>query len=510
MKRFLLASAPLLFSLIVFSQPKYEFRGVWIATVENIDWPSRGNYNTALQKEEFIHQLDMHRRNGMNAVVVQVRPACDAFFPSAYEPWSEWLTGVQGKAPVPFYDPLEFMIRETHKRGMEFHAWCNPYRAVFRINRSSIALSHITRVHPDWVITYGDTQFLDPGNKEVQLYVVSVIRDMLRRYDIDAVHFDDYFYPYRIPGKEFPDDSSFAKHGNGMDKETWRRSNVDSVILMLSSMIHEEKKTCKFGISPFGVWRNLSKDSLGSDTHAGQTNYDDLYADILLWLKNGWIDYVAPQLYWEFEYKNAPFGVLLDWWGKHSYGRPCYIGLGIYRAGSNVYWRNKNQLPRQLAAIRNTANIAGMIYFSSTSFEKNPYGWNDSLRQHFYNYPALIAPMPWIDSTKPSPPVLKINTGKDSLIIQLEKGNAADTLRGYAVYKTIGGLPADSAGNLRTDSERVFMFIPNNPDAELAFNVRDLIRHKDERYYITAISKTNNESLPIPLYPIELKPPATH
>ena len=380
MKRFISLSIPLLFSLIAYAQPKYEFRAVWIATVDNIDWPSRGNYNTALQKEEFIRQLDLHQRNGMNAVVVQVRPAADAFYPSQYEPWSEWLTGTQGKPPVPYYDPLEFMITETHKRGMEFHAWCNPYRAVFRVNKSSIAASHVTRVHPEWVITYGDTKYLDPGNKEVQQFVTNVVRDMLKRYDIDAVHFDDYFYPYRIAGKEFPDNASYAKYGAGMDKETWRRSNVDSVILMLNRAIREEKKSCKFGISPFGVWRNLSQDSLGSDTHAGQTNYDDLYADILLWLKNGWIDYVTPQLYWEFEYRNAPFGVLLDWWSKHSYGRPCYVGLGYYRAGSNVYWRDKSQLPRQLTAIRNTPHIDGEVYFSSTSFLKDPYGWNDTLR----------------------------------------------------------------------------------------------------------------------------------
>ena len=507
MKRFFLAAVPVLFSFIVLGQPKHEFRAVWIATVDNIDWPSRGNYNTALQKAEFIRQLDMHQRNGMNAVIVQVRPACDAFFPSSLEPWSEWLTGKQGKAPVPYYDPLKFMIEETHKRGMEFHAWCNPYRAVFRINHSSIAASHITKIHPDWVITYGDTKYLDPGNKEVQLFVVSVIRDMLKRYDIDGIHFDDYFYPYRIAGKEFPDNVSFKKYGNGMDRDDWRRSNVDSVILMLSRTIREVRKTCKFGISPFGVWRNISQDPEGSNTHAGQTNYDDLYADILLWLKNGWIDYVVPQLYWEFEQKNAPFGPLLDWWSKHSYGRPCYIGLGYCRAGSNVYWRDKSQLPRQLTAIRNTPDVHGEVYFSSTSFFKNPNGWNDSLQNHYYNYPALIAPMPWIDSSKPSPPELVIEDSKDSLVFHFGKGNPEDSLRGFAVYKTIGNFPTDSAGSYNLDSERVFLFIPDNDEPRLAFKVADLQKNKNVRYLVTAISKTNNESEPIPLYPVTVSAP---
>lgn len=507
MKRFFLVSVPVLFSFIVLGQPKHEFRAVWIATVDNIDWPSRGNYNTALQKAEFIQQLDMHQRNGMNAVIVQVRPACDAFFPSSLEPWSEWLTGKQGKAPVPYYDPLKFMIEETHKRGMEFHAWCNPYRAVFRINHSSIAASHITKVHPNWVITYGDTKYLDPGNKEVQLFVVSVIRDMVKRYDIDGIHFDDYFYPYRIAGKEFPDNASFKKYGNGMDRDDWRRSNVDSVILMLSRTIREVRKTCKFGISPFGVWRNISQDPEGSNTHAGQTNYDDLYADIVLWLKNGWIDYVVPQLYWEFEQKNAPFGPLLDWWSKHSYGRPCYIGLGYYRAGSNVYWRDKSQLPRQLTAIRNTPDIHGEVYFSSTSFFKNPNGWNDSLQNHYYNYPALIAPMPWIDSSKPSAPELVIEDSKDSLVFHFGKGNAEDTLRGFAVYKTTGNFPMDSTGSYNLDSERVFLFIPENDEPRLVFKVADLQKNKNVRYLVTAISKTNNESEPIPLYPVTVSAP---
>ncbi len=513
MKRFLLAC--LFFcSRSAFSQPKYEFRAVWIATVDNIDWPEQGNYNTEQQKAEFIRQLDMHQRNGMNAVIVQIRPACDAFYPSAIEPWSEWLTGKQGKAPVPYYDPLEFMIEETHKRGMEFHAWCNPYRAVFQtahtvvtykhlhhkrrrivthVKQSSIAVTHVSRKHPDWILTYGDTKYLDPGNKDVQLYVNSVIRDMLSRYDIDAIHFDDYFYPYRIGGVEFPDNASYLKYGKGMDKEAWRRSNVDSVIVMLHRTIQDVRKTCKFGISPFGVWRNQSRDSLGSNTKAGQTNYDDLYADILLWLKNGWIDYVVPQLYWEFEQNNAPFGVLLDWWSKNHFDRPCYIGLGIFRAGSNIYWRDRNQLPRQLHAIRNDPDIGGEVYFSSTSFYKNTYGWSDTLRENFYNYPALIAPMPWIDSTRPSIPRVHTSSGQDSLVFRFEKGNVSDTLKGFAVYK------AEASFNI--DSSRVFRFIPDNQPAQMVFPVKKGMIQAQGRYFVTAISKTNNESDPILIYP---------
>jgi len=371
------------------AQDKREFRGVWVATVDNIDWPSRGNYNSDSQKVEFIRLLDMHKRNGMNAVVVQIRPAADAFYASPYEPWSEWLTGKQGSPPSPYYEPLEFMITETHKRGMEFHAWMNPYRAEFSIGRSSIAPNHITRIHPEWFLTYGEKRYFDPGNKEVQQYVTGVVKDIVSRYAVDAIHFDDYFYPYRLPGKEFPDNAKYLQYGNGMNKDDWRRSNTDSIIAMLSKAIKAENKKCLFGISPFGVWRNADKDSVnGSATRAGQTNYDDLYADILLWLKKGWIDYVAPQLYWEIGHKAAPYEVLLDWWSKHTYGKNCYIGLGVYKAGSNTAWKDKTQLPRQIEVLRNTPNIQGMIFYSSNSFNKNPNGWNDSLRLNYFAVPA--------------------------------------------------------------------------------------------------------------------------
>ena len=397
----------LAFSLIIYfitlppnqslAQASPEFRGVWVATVDNIDWPSQGNFNTDSQKTEFIHLLDMHQRNGLNALIVQVRPCTDAFYPSQYEPWSEWLTGTQGKPPIPYYDPLAFMVTETHKRGMAFHAWMNPYRAEFNLSNSSISATHITKLHPEWFLTYGDKRYFDPGNKQAQQYVTAVVTDVVSRYNIDAIHFDDYFYPYRIPGKEFPDEASYQQFGKGMKKDDWRRSNTDSIIAKLSRAIKKENSTCQFGISPFGVWRTQEKDPVeGSKTNGASSNYDDLYADILLWLKKGWIDYVAPQLYWEIGHRIAPYEVLLNWWSKHTYGKQCYIGLGIYRAGTNAPWKDVNQLPRQIEALRNTPNISGMIFFSSKTFEKNPNGWSDSLRLNYFKEPASLPQMKWL------------------------------------------------------------------------------------------------------------------
>lgn len=481
----------LFLSNTIFSQPKYEFRAAWVATVGNIDWPSRGNYDTEKQKAEFISLLEMHKRNGMNAVIVQVRPATDAFYPSPYEPWSQWLTGKQGRPPSPYYDPLQFMITETHKRGMEFHAWCNPYRAEFSIGHSSIAPNHITRTHPEWFIAYGGKRYFDPGNKDAQDFVVKVIRDMVSRYDIDGVHFDDYFYPYRIAGKEFGDQKSYALYGNGMDKDDWRRSNVDSVIVKLSHAIKEENPRCKFGISPFGVWRNIDQDPEGSDTKAGQTNYDDLYADILLWLREGWIDYVAPQLYWEFGHKAAAYEVLLDWWSKHTYGKHCYIGLGIYRAGSNAAWRDPTLLPRQIAALRSYPEIQGAIYFSSTSFENNPNGWCDSLRNHYYKYPALVPPMAWIDSLRPAQPMVTISSSSsflDALVLQVRNKEEEKQIRNYVVY----GFDADNPNPNKKDGSNVLKVISvSSPTQQIDIPYSISMNKK---IAVSCIDRNNNES----------------
>lgn len=401
----------------------FEFRGVWVATVVNIDWPSKKGLATETQKKEFIDLLEIHRKNGMNAIIMQVRPTGDAFFPSKYEPWSEYLTGKQGLAPSPYYDPLEFMVNETHLRGMEFHAWINPYRAIFNTATSSIAANHITNKHPEWFLTYGDKKYFNPGLPEVWNYTNQVVEDLVKRYDIDAIHMDDYFYPYRIAGKEFPDQATYLNNKRGLNKEDWRRSNCDTIVKQLQSTIRKSNPSTQFGISPFGVWRNKSTDPRGSNTKGGQTNYDDLYADILLWLEKGWIDYVAPQLYWEQGHALADYNELIEWWNKNSFGKNLYIGHGIYRAGSNLAWKNPNEIPNQIKKLRSLKNTNGSAFYSSVSFKSTLNGWNDSLQNNYYRKPALIAPIAGITkSVIETPSILKIKENEFEIQIKNTEG----------------------------------------------------------------------------------------
>lgn len=477
-------------------QPKYEFRAVWIATVMNIDWPSTKNLAPDEQKEEFISILNRQQKLGMNAVIVQVRPSADAFYPSKYEPWSEFLTGRQGEAPSPYYDPLKFMIEETHKRGMEFHAWINPYRAVFS-SSSSVAPGHVTRKHPEWFVRYGDKKYFNPGIPSVMHYLTDVVIDIVSRYDIDGIHMDDYFYPYRIAGKEFPDSKTYIQYGKGMSKDKWRRSNCDSVVKMIHDAIIETKPLIKFGISPFGVWRNSSDDPDGSDTKAGQTCYDDLYADILLWLKEGWIDYIAPQLYWEIGHKLCDYETLLDWWSSNSYGKQVYIGHGIYRAieKPTVAWHNKNELPNEIKLLRENINVQGSVYYSSSSILYDPNGWADSLRFNYYRTPALIPPMDWVDTTSPKHPhISEIKIDDDKALQRFTvtgngiNKNETESIKTFAVYlsSTLPGL---------TDHPAVI--VPADESLKFTFSLQsDLVPKEWDRCFITvtSIDRENNES----------------
>ena len=450
----------------VFAQPSptdknvFEFRAVWVATVVNIDWPSQTGLSNQAQKDEFEALLNIHQKNGMNAIIMQVRPSGDALYPSSLEPWSEYLTGKQGQAPSPFYDPLTYMIEATHKRGMEFHAWINPYRAVFDVNKSSIANNHLSKVHPEWFLTYGDKKYFNPGLPAVWEHTNKVVEDLVARYDIDAVHMDDYFYPYKIPGKEFPDEATYQKNARGLSKDDWRRSNCDTIVKQLSATIHRVKPGVQFGISPFGVWRNQSTDPRGSKTKA-TTNYDDLYADILLWLEQEWIDYVAPQLYWEQGHALADYNELIEWWNRNSYGKHLYIGHGIYRAGSNAAWKSPNEIPNQIKKMRSLKNTNGSAYFSSASFKTNANGWNDSLQQTYYHQPALIAPMDWLVQHKMTTP--KIQKKSDNSFV-LTDSNPSNHLKHFALiqktktgYSVAAILPKDCTNfNLKS------LNIPNN------------------------------------------------
>ncbi len=462
--------------------PQYEFRGVWVATVDNIDWPSRKDLSVEQQKAEFIALATMHKNNGMNALIVQIRSAADAFYPSKFEPWSEFLTGQQGIAPQPYYDPLQFMIEETHKRGMEFHAWLNPYRAVFNSKNSSIANDHITKTHPKWFLTYGGKKYFNPGLPEVRQYVAAIVKDIVMRYDIDAIHMDDYFYPYRIAGKEFPDEKTYRHSGSTLNKEDWRRSNCDSIIRLLSKTIKSINPRVKFGISPFGVWRNISKDIDGSNTQAGQTCYDDLYADIVLWLKKGWIDYVAPQLYWEIGNKLCDYTVLLDWWNKHTYGKHLYIGHAVYRAGTSKAWRNKDELPNEIKALRQYHTTQGSAFFSSKNFENNPNGWSDSLQLNYYATPAIIPPMPWIDSTPPSIPVIEKN--KKNIYSILYKGTKK--IKGFALYT----LPKDIETQ-KANASLLEIIVSSNT---ATINKNNISTATNNRLFIAALDVNNNVS----------------
>jgi len=373
-----------------------EFRGVWIATVKNIDWPSTKNLSTDEQKKELLQMLDLFNNLNFNAIIFQIRPSADAFYNSKFEPWSSWLTGQSGKAPYPYYDPLAFAIEETHKRGMEFHAWLNPYRAVVDYEKQQSNPLPLTEEYPHWFVKYGKNKYFNPGIPDVRAYTNKVVADLVQNYDVDAIHFDDYFYPYKIEDMVFPDENAFRKYGADFypdNIDDWRRENVTTIIEELNATIKSIKPWVQFGISPFGVWRNKNKDPLGSDTAAGQTNYDDLYADILLWLKKGWLDYVLPQAYWHIGFERADYKKIVHWWAQNNHQTNLYIGQAMYRQarGGNEAWtmQDKTEIEKQLDYNQSFSSIGGTVYFSAKSFLKNPYGINQILKKDYYPNPIL-------------------------------------------------------------------------------------------------------------------------
>jgi len=467
-------------------------RGAWIASVKNIDWPSQPGLSVEVQKHEFNRMAGFLHDAGFNTLIAQVRPATDAMYLSEHETWSQWLNGKQGKAPSPLYDPMNYMIEKTHDLGMEFHAWFNPYRAVVDADSTETALDHITRLRPGWFVRYGSNMYFDPGIPEVRDYLVNVIKEVVHKYDVDAIHFDDYFYPYKINGEVFPDSLSFVKYGRDFSTvEDWRRNNVDQLIHALNKAIKAEKDYVKFGISPFGVWRNKAMDDEGSATQAGVTNYDDLYADVRKWLKKGWIDYIVPQIYWHIGFEAAEYKTLAEWWSKNSFDKHLYIGQAVYRVGGeiNEAWKNPSEMPDHLRWNKNFPEIAGDMYFKATTFYQNPLGITDSLRKDFYAWPAFTPPMLWIDNQAPQTPNnLELKPLKNGIYLEWKSDDSREEVSYYVVYRNKG----KSAG-LINDPRNIIAKVRH----PLQF-YKDLSPQKG-RYYtyqVTALDRLNNESPP--------------
>ena len=402
-----------------------EFRGVWIATVANIDWPVSGTDSWEKQKKDYLALLDYYKGLHFNAVIVQIRTAGDALYPTKLAPWSKYLTGQQGTPPKTQEDPLTWMIAAAHQRGLEFHAWLNPYRATMDLNTAGLNPNHDFHKHRNWMLKYGTKWYYDPGLPEVKAHLLQIISEVVDTYEIDAIHFDDYFYPYREPNLEFPDQASYAAYKkSGQSKEDWRRQNVDQLILALSETIKSKKPWVQFGISPFGVWRNQSKDPKGSPTQAGQTNYDDLFADVLLWMKNGWIDYLIPQLYWSMEHRLASHRVLADWWSNNSYGVPVYLGNGPYkiREDSDIAWKEPKELITQVHYGRTLPQIQGNAFFSARSIYTKNQDIAQLLKKEVYDRPVLPPAFePKTPVSIPTPVVSDLQNSPEKIQMKLEK-----------------------------------------------------------------------------------------
>ncbi|MGW6460959.1 glycoside hydrolase family 10 protein [Streptomyces sp. NPDC055078] len=346
-----------------------EFRGMWLATVTHRDWPSRAGLTAGQQRTELLAHLDTAVARRLNTVVFQVRPAADAFWPSPYEPWSQYLTGTQGADPG--WDPLGTAVREAHARGLELHAWFNPYRVAVHTDPSRLVANHPARLNPEWVLPYGGKLYYNPGIPEVRAFVQDAMLDAVRRYDIDAVHFDDYFYPYPVAGQVFDDDATYARYGADFpDKAAWRRDNIDRLVAEMSERIGKVRDGVRFGISPFAVWRNAATDPRGSDTRAGVQTYDDLHADTRKWVREGWIDHVVPQVYWNIGFAAADYAKLLPWWSGlvRDTDVDLYIGEALYKAGDPAQpaaWQDPAELSRHLTLARDHAEVRGHCFFSA-------------------------------------------------------------------------------------------------------------------------------------------------
>lgn len=478
MKRKILSLALITVSAVsMFAEnPKREFRGAWMHTINQWQYSKQ---STEENKAYLIDQLDKLQAAGCNAVIWQVRPSADALYKSNYEPWSRFLSGKAGVPPIPAWDPLQFMIDECHARGMELHAWLNPYR-VTTSEKEELPFNHIFYQHPERFVRYGSQLYFDPGWPENRDFIADVVKDIITHYDVDAIHMDDYFYPYPIAKVEFPDDKSYGVHGNGMKRDDWRRQNVDLLIEQLHNTIVENKPWVRLGISPFGIWRNKKSDPRGSETN-GLQNYDALYADVLLWTEKGWVDYMMPQLYWELEHKLASHLVLNDWWAKNNNGRHMYVGQSVNKTMDKVDLAPSNeqsQLRRKIELSR-IEGIQGNCWWPGYSVTNNYKGVADSLAAYHQSTIAIVPSYPWISTAVPAVVDVRANKeGKLTWAATTKENKATDVVR-YVVYRF-----ADKKSINLEDASAIVVVTPAN----------EFVAKDKGVYVITALDRVNNES----------------
>lgn len=464
---------------------KREFRGAWIQCV-NGQFLGMG---TEKMQSTLTYQLDELQKDGVNAIIFQVRPECDALYPSPYEPWSRFLTDRQGTVPVPYWDPLQWMITECHKRGMELHAWINPFRAKTAVTKE-LSPSHIARQHPERVFSYNGLLILNPAYQENRTYICNVTADILRRYDVDGLHIDDYFYPYPVAGHNIPDDALFRADSRGFSNiGDWRRNNVDMFIQQLHDTIQSIKPWVKFGVSPFGIYRNKRSAENGSNTN-GLQNYDDLYADILLWIKNGWIDYCVPQLYWEIGHKAADYATLIEWWNANAGGRPLFIGEDIERTVKfrDLADQQHDQMVAKFQLHRNMPNVSGTVLWYAKAAVDNTGNYGSRLRTNYWRYPALQPLMPFIDNKIPGKPnKLKAVWTADGYMLfwtAPKSRNWRDEAHSYVVYRFAKGEKIDIS-----DPSRIIA---------ITYDTWIKLPYEDGKnsftYVVTSLDRLSNES----------------
>ncbi|MGL5052292.1 MAG: glycoside hydrolase family 10 protein [Cetobacterium sp.] len=469
-----------------------EFRGVWIATVDNINWPSKQGLTIAEQKNEFIEILDEIKDLNMNAVIMQVRPTADRFYKKVKsEPWSKYITGELGKDPG--YDPLEFFIEEAHKRNIEFHAWFNPYRITLK-KGEVLSSEHIAKKNSDWVIEYDKKLYYDPGNPKAREFTEDVIVDVVKNYDIDAVHMDDYFYPYPVLDNNkkiipFEDNKTYNLYGKGITREDWRRKNTDIFVKELSTKIKKAKPYVKFGISPFGVWRNNDKDPTGSATRAGAENYDTLYANTRKWIKNEWIDYIVPQIYWDFDLKVAQYDILVDWWKNEvkDSNVNLYIGHAAYKLDTTKAWKNEFELINQIKYNRKTKGIDGSVFFGFDKLQKNILNIKTNLKKEVYQNQILPPTTPWIDKVAPKMITNLVGKVTKEGILLTWDDPASNYSNYYAIYRS-----------LDKDFEKVeskYLLATVKRKYGLKFLDKSVENNKKYYYKITPVDKLHNEGI---------------